>query len=114
MTMSSHLHQQLPHLAPALLAYFVGGVVGLAFLRRHPSPAVLVLSGCTLLFVATAAFAVVQAGLLSSAEEQGAAFGVIRERLVIAGAVRSLLYVAGFWLVLNAVFVDRRRAGPPR
>lgn len=104
--MTSFLVQQLPYVVPYALVFLVGLVVSLVHLQRCPKPAVLAALGCGALLCITLLTPVFQALAFS----QGEAVGWARVGLLhsVIALVSAGVHVAGFSLLLVAIFIDRR------
>jgi hypothetical protein len=92
---------------PIILAYLVGLGVSAAFWSRHPQAAKLAFLGCLVLLLVALVFIPISILVPMAIIQRGG--GASNVGLVIMGVslVRSLLYVAGFGLLLAAVFAGR-------
>lgn len=105
--MLQFLTLQLPLIVPLLLAYLAGAVVSLVHLRRHTRPTLFALVACGLMFLAAASYPVVQGYIMVVAERGHWRSDAIQWCSFVAGAVRTVLHLAAFGLLLTGVFVGR-------
>ena len=106
----SYLLPQLVFIAPLAFMYLVGVILALIYLDRIGRPALFALTGCAILLLVTVAAPFVNGYLMavlrSGAIEKMAGFWWMSASSIL----RTLLDIAGFALVLAAVFM--RRAPP--
>jgi hypothetical protein len=106
---------QLIYYGAPLALYAVGIVLGLAFLRRYPAAAGLVLGACGLMLVATVAIAGVS-WYVFEIQESGSSMRYA-SLMSWVGMAGSLVRVAALAMLLAAAFVGRRAPGwdkPPK
>jgi hypothetical protein len=94
---------------PIILAYLVGIGVSLAFWGRHPQAAKLAFFGCLVLLLALLVFTPISVLLPMIIFQRTGNTSTIGMAMFGVGLVRSLLYLAGFGLLLAAVFAGRSR-----
>lgn len=107
-SITSFLIQQLAYSAPVLIVYLAGIVLGLIFIKKYPTPALLTLVAGVILLVTTVGVSLAQAYLSRSRLEYGwsaVQYGRMWSLVSIAG---TIVRAAGLGLWLAAVFVGRK------
>jgi hypothetical protein len=104
--------QQLLGQLPLLLAYLVGLILALIFLKRCPGPALLTLVGAGISMVAI----VIQAFLAQYVFSQRVNLGVdaqaLSTMLATVGIMTSILRAVGVGTFLAAIFMGRKKQAP--
>jgi hypothetical protein len=97
---------------PIILAYLVGIGVSAAFWSRHPQAAKLAFFGCLVLLLVLLASTPISILLPMTIFQRTGNTGSIGLVMFGVSVVRSLLYLAGFALLLAAVFAGRSQREP--
>jgi hypothetical protein len=103
----SFLIQQLLYSAPSLVAYAVGIVLALTFMRRHPRPATLTLIGCALLFFTSLGRTLAMSYFMDQLRSGGMTSASYGGMASAVSLVTALIYAGSFGLLLAAVFTGR-------
>ena len=105
---TSYLLSQLGFQAPALFVYLVAFILALVYMRRASMPCILTLVGVGILVITTLGMAVTQAYLIESRQVYGGDSERFARLMGSIGLAGSYVRAVGLFLLVVAIFVDRR------
>jgi hypothetical protein len=99
-----YLRSQLPAIAPMLVVSLAGMVLALDRLKRLGNPAALALVGCSMCFLATSVFPLVQGYILAAQEDRRWPLAEFSLWMSLFGIARTLVQAIAFAILLAAIF----------
>ena len=102
---------QLAYQSPTLLAYVIGLVLALVFLRRCPGPAVLTLIATVMMLLTAIGYLFLQRYLAHARLDAGWSVERYAQMMTVIGIISNVIRAVAFGLLLAAIFVGR--AGRP-
>jgi hypothetical protein len=107
-SITSFLIQQLAYSAPVLIVYLAGIVLGVIFIKKYPTPAMLTLVASVILLVTTVGVFLAQAYITRSRLEYGWSTDRYSQMMSLVSIAGTIVRAVGLGLWLAAVFVGRK------